>query len=117
MVKRKYSKITAYIVMLVMIIAGISIHTGIVSAKESAKLSLSKTSATIAAGDSTTLKAKDQNGKAAAVKWTSSNTYIAKVSAKGVVTALKKGSVTITATGTIQGKEYKAVCTVKVYSL
>ncbi|QHQ59975.1 hypothetical protein Ana3638_03585 [Anaerocolumna sedimenticola] len=112
--KRKYSRITAYIVMLVMIIAGISMNTGIVSAKESAKINLSKTSVTITAGASTTLKAKDQNGKAVAVKWTSSNTYIAKVSTKGVVTAFNKGSVTITATGKIQGKEYKAVCTVKV---
>lgn len=47
------------------------------------------------------------------VKWTSSNTKIAKVSSKGVVTGVGKGTVTITATSTYDS-EIVATCKIKV---
>ena len=54
------------------------------------------------------------NPSEATVKWTSSNTAVAKVSSKGKVTPVKTGSCTITASITYGGKTYKATCSVKI---
>lgn len=53
------------------------------------------------------------------IKWTSSNTKIAAVSSKGVVTAKKEGSVTITvaATGGSKKKAKKKITVVKIQSV
>ncbi|MGN0350089.1 MAG: alpha-amylase family glycosyl hydrolase [Roseburia sp.] len=65
----------------------------------------SKISATVAPADAT-------NG--GEVVWTSSDEQVATVSANGVVTALKAGTVTITATATYSREQVKAICTVTV---
>ncbi len=49
------------------------------------------------------------------VKWTSSNKDVAVVTFKGVVTAKKKGNVTITATSKTN-KKVKAKCKIKIYA-
>ena len=49
------------------------------------------------------------------VKWTSSNKNVAVVTFKGVVTAKKKGNVTITATSKTN-KKVKAKCKIKIYA-
>lgn len=70
-------------------------------------------SATIYVGGSKTLSAKTYPTKVS-VKWKSSNTSVAKVSSSGKVTAVKKGTATITAYFTYGGKTYKANCAVTV---
>ena len=76
-------------------------------------IKLSKTSLTLAAGKSATLTAtlSPSNATNKSITWTSSNKSIATVDSKGVVKALKGGSVTITAK-TSNGLTAK--CTVKV---
>ena len=79
-------------------------------------LTLNKNTMTLAAGDATgtlvpaiaPINATNQN-----VTWTSSNTAVATVSARGIVTPLSVGNATITATA--QGNR-TAVCTVSVVS-
>ena len=64
-------------------------------------------------GGSKTLSASTYPTKVS-VKWKSSNTSVAKVSSSGKVTAVKKGTATITAYFTYGGKTYKANCAVTV---
>ena len=68
---------------------------------------LSKTSATLIAGRKLTLSVSGTSKKAS---WRSSNSSVASVTSKGVVTAKKKGSAVITAT--VGGK--KLTCKIKV---
>ena len=75
---------------------------------------ISKTSATLEKGKTLTLKAtvKPSNASDLAVKWKSSDTSVAKVSSKGVVTGVDSGTAKITVT-TNDGS-FKATCTVTV---
>lgn len=72
------------------------------------KASLSKTSATIYKGDTTTLKLTGAVGK---VTWKSSKTSVATVNSSGKVTAKKAGTATITATA--NGEKFTCKVTVK----
>jgi hypothetical protein len=74
-----------------------------------AKISLNKTSVSLKAGKTTTIKVKGTTAKAT---FKSSKTSVAKVTSKGKVTALKKGTAKITVK--VAGKTLK--CTVKVTS-
>ena len=74
---------------------------------------LNKTSATIIKGEKVTLKATT-NPSGATVKWSSSNTSVAKVSSTGKVTGLKAGKATITAKISYGGKTYSRTCAVTV---
>ncbi len=77
-------------------------------------INVSKTEASVYAGDTLTLKATvlptDADNKN--VTWSSSNTSVVKVSSKGVVTAVKAGTAVITAITEDGG--YTAKCTVTV---
>ncbi len=78
------------------------------------KIGLKKTKVTITTGTTYTLKLLDKKGKtisASKVKWSTSSKKIATVSKKGVVTGVKKGTATITAT--YKGKKYTCKVTVK----
>ncbi|MGN1418905.1 MAG: Ig domain-containing protein, partial [Acutalibacteraceae bacterium] len=77
-------------------------------------ISLSAKSKTLDIGGKYTLKVtfSPKNATNQTVKWTSSNTKVAKVSSSGVVTAVAKGTATITAKSADGG--YTAKCTVKV---
>lgn len=77
-------------------------------------VSLNKSSFTVEAGKTYTLKAnvKPSDASNKSVKWSSSDTKIAKVSSSGVVTGVKSGKVTITAK-TVDGS-FTAKCTVTV---
>ncbi|MDE6759736.1 MAG: Ig-like domain-containing protein [Lachnospiraceae bacterium] len=83
------------------------------------KVSLNKSAATLKVGATETLKATVKTkGKKAnkTVKWTSSNEKVAKVSAKGVVTAVAPGKATITVKSTDgTNKSAKATITVEEY--
>lgn len=68
---------------------------------------LNKTKATVYVGNTYTLKV---TGTTKTVTWESSNKSIATVNAKGVITGVKNGSVTISAT--VSGKNYKCSVTV-----
>lgn len=70
-------------------------------------VSLNQSSATICVGSKTALKVEGTTKK---VKWTTSNARIAKVGTKGVVTGVKKGKATITAS--VGSKKYKCRVTV-----
>jgi hypothetical protein len=74
---------------------------------EAASIKLNKTSITLGVGSTYKLKVKGTSKK---VTWSSSDKSIAKVNSKGKVTAVKKGTVTITAK--VGNKKYK--CKVKV---
>ena len=80
---------------------------------EPASVTLSKSSATVDVGKTTTLTAivMPQNAGNKAVTWTSSNTRVATVSSSGIVTGVSKGTATITAK-TSNGKT--ASCSVTV---
>ncbi len=76
-------------------------------------ISLSKTSATVYKWNTLALKATTAP-TSVTVKWKSSNTSVAKVSSKGVVTAVKAGTATITASFTYGSKTYSKTCTITV---
>ncbi len=82
------------------------------------KVAFDKTSLELTAGATDTIKATVKTkGKKAnkALVWASSDATVAKVDAKGVVTAVAPGTATITATST-DGTNKKATATVKVTS-
>lgn len=74
------------------------------------KLTISKSSISLSAGESYTIKATTTSG--GSFKWSSSNSKIATVSSKGVVKGVAEGSATITAKDEKSGESVK--CTVKV---
>ena len=75
------------------------------------KVTLSPAKATLGVKETMALKAKLPTGTASAITYRSSNTKVARVDETGLVTTLKKGTATITAT-TFNGK--KATCKIKV---
>lgn len=92
-----------------------TIKVTVVSGKVTS-VSLDKKTASIVEGATETLKAtvKTKGSKAnKTLKWTSSNEAVATVSSKGVVTAKKAGTATITVKST-DGTNKKATCTVTV---
>lgn len=107
--KRYVFVVFAFCVMIAGVVLGIS---GQVLAKGP---TLNKTKATISVGDSLKLKVKSTEDDSGKINWYSSNQKVAKVSAKGKVTAYREGSVKITAkfmTGKYKYK--KLVCAVTV---
>ena len=78
-------------------------------------ITLNKTKSTLSVGGKTTLKATVSPDDATnpAVKWTSSDTDVAKVSSSGKVTAVGTGTATITATAR-DGSGVKATCKITV---
>jgi hypothetical protein len=85
----------------------------ITSATAATKPKLSKSTATVIAGESLTLSVKNA-AKSATVKWSSSKKSIATVSKKGKVTGVKAGKSTITAKVTSKGKTNSLKCKVTV---
>ncbi|MBR2315258.1 MAG: Ig domain-containing protein [Clostridia bacterium] len=89
-----------------------------VSPVKVSKVALNKTSATMATNGTLTLSAtvSPSNATNKAVTWKSSDTKVATVSSSGVVTTLKKGTATITATAK-DGSGKKASCKITVNSI
>ena len=82
----------------------------------STKVTISKTSVSINKGKTYTLKGTmSPSNTTDTLKWSSSNTKIAKVSSAGVVTAVEKGTATITVK-TTSGKTATCKVTVKIPS-
>ncbi len=82
------------------------------SSTEDISISLNKTKTTITVGNSETLVATCSHSSAT-ISWKSANTAIATVN-NGVVTGVKAGSTTISASVTINGTTYSASCAVTV---
>ncbi|MFT4146702.1 MAG: Ig-like domain-containing protein [Mobilitalea sp.] len=91
----------------VLLILFLVINVMPVQSAYAATVKLNKTSITLNAGSSYTLKV---TGTTKTVKWSSSDAKIASVSAKGAVKAIKKGSAKITAA--VSGKKYTCKVTV-----
>ena len=89
-----------------------------VSAVKVTKVALNKTSATMPTNTTLTLSAtvSPSNATNKAVTWKSSDTKVATVSSSGVVTALKKGVATITATAK-DGSKKSASCKITINSI
>ena len=103
-------------------LSGKCVTGGIVDAAKfvtlATKVTLNKTSATLAYGKTLTLKAKVSPTYVSSTKvtWKSSNTKYATVSSKGVVKVKKAGighTITITATAS-DGSKKKATCKIKL---
>lgn len=80
-------------------------------------VALNKTATTLNEGKTEKLTAKVSNCSDTSVKWSSSNTEVATVSASGVVTALKAGSAVITAKKVVNGTTLSSSCKVTVNQL
>lgn len=76
-------------------------------------ISLSKSEATVYKYNTLTLKATTDPSNAK-VKWTTSNSAVAAVNSSGKVTATGKGTATITASFSLNGKTYKKTCKITV---
>lgn len=86
------------------------------AAKKPTKITLSKSKATIGVKDKlkVAVKSVKPSGASKTVTFKSSNSKVAKVSTKGVITGVKKGSATITATSKVNKKvKAKVKVTVK----
>ena len=88
---KRLAKAAAFVVIASLAVGAIGNNSTV---SKAAKVKLSKSKATLKAGDSIKLKVKNYKGK---VKWSSSKKKVASVSKKGVVTAKKKGKAVITA--------------------
>ncbi len=84
------------------------VNPSAVEVQAATKIKLSKTKLTLYVKKTATLKVKGTKKK---VTWSSSNKKVAKVSKTGKITAVKKGTATITAK--VGGKKYKCKVTVK----
>lgn len=95
--------------------SGISASCVITAVQKVTKITLNKRKVTIKKGNTYTLKAtvKPTNANNKAVTWKTSNKKVATVSSNGVVTAKKKGKVTITCRAKDGSKKY-AKCTITV---
>lgn len=78
------------------------------SIAQAATVKLNITKATVYVGNTLNLSL---TGTKSTIKWSTSSQAIAKVSSKGIVTAVKKGTATITAT--VGSSKYKCVLTIK----
>ena len=75
---------------------------------KAASMQLNKSKITLYVGNTYTLQLK---GGQSGIKWSSADVKVAKVSSKGIVTGVKYGKTTVTAT--VGTKKYKCIVTVK----
>ena len=120
MKKETFKRCLAWILMVVLIVSGIGtgqITTIQAATRKPSKIVLNEKEVSTSVGCKVKLKVKSVSPKKASrdVKWTSSNKNVAVVTSKGVVTAKKKGNVTITATSKTN-KKVKAKCKIKIYA-
>ena len=120
MKKETFKRCLAWILMVVIVVSGIGtgeITTIQAATRKPSKIVLNQKEINTSVGCKVNLKVKSVSPKKASsdVKWTSSNKNVAVVTSKGVVTAKKKGNVTITATSKTN-KKVKAKCKIKIYA-
>ena len=101
-------KITAFLLMAVMLTGMLTVPGGMVQAAK--KIQLNKKTVTLYVGETVTLKLKNAP-KSKKITWSSNKKQIASVNKKGVVLAKKVGKANITAK--VSGKKYTCKVTVK----
>ncbi len=109
-------RIVALLLTLIMVLGTFSFgFSAMAASKKVTKIKLNKSSITIYTGQTYTLKAtvSPSNASNKKVSWKSSKSSVAKVSSKGVVTAIKKGTATVTCYAK-DGSGKKATCKVTV---
>ena len=107
---KNLQKITALLLMAVMVATMLVVPGGNVQAAKKKKVQLNKKKVTLEVGKKVTLKLKNAPKKKK-ITWRSNKKKIASVSKKGVVTAKKAGKAEITAK--VKGKKYVCKVTVK----
>jgi hypothetical protein len=112
MLRRRFLYVIAAIVMMAFVSSVIPNVSSVTTVQAATKVKLNKTKATLIVGNTVNLKVSGTSKK---VTWKSSDSKVAKVSSKGVVTAKKKGSAKITAT--VDGKKYTCKVTVEKPSI
>lgn len=97
-------------ILMLLVLAGSIFCCDFSASAVTVSVTVSPTSATLYVGSTKQLKATKKN-TSAALKWSSSNTKVATVSSKGLVTAKSKGTATITVK--VSNKTAKCKITVK----
>jgi len=85
-------------VSIALLVTACAVHGNFSSAAKKKEITFSKSVSKIEVGSNFTFKVKGVKNDGKSVKWSTSNPKIAKISKKGKITALKKGTVTIKAT-------------------
>ena len=93
-----------------LILAAVLLLGPALPASAAAKYKLNKTKAAVEIGETITLSITENGNAVSGVKWKSSKTSVAEVTADGLVTGISAGKATVT--GTVGGSSYK--CTVTV---
>ncbi len=101
------------VMMLVTLLAP-SVYGGSVAEAASKKAKLSSTHSVLERGKKKTLKVKKNGNKISKITWKSTNTKVAKVSSKGIVTATGAGSATIKASFKANSSKKKTTLKCKV---
>ena len=86
------------IVSIALLVTACAVHGNFSSAAKKKEITFSKSVSKIEVGSNFTFKVKGVKNDGKSVKWSTSNPKIAKISKKGKITVLKKGTVTIKAT-------------------
>lgn len=112
---KRLGSILVFTTLLILTLAGCSFNpsSGGGNTDKPVTISLNKTSETMVVGDALQLTATVNNASDKTVTWKSSDISFASVSAAGVVSALKDGNVTITATSNAD-KTKTASCSIKI---
>jgi uncharacterized protein YjdB len=81
---------------------------------QAAGLTVSPSTQTIAAGQTAQFSATQNGSTVSGVTWTSSNSVVASINQNGVATGITAGTVTITATATVNGTQEQGTATLTV---
>ncbi len=124
MLKTKLSKFVLVVLSVIMLLGAGTVNQtlgsenfqeiAVVTTAASSKTHLKKTKVTVTVGDTYTQKLINKKGKtisASKIKWKSANKKVAKISSDGKITAVKNGTVTMSAT--YKGKKFKFTVTIK----
>ena len=94
--------------------SGITGITNLTVSTQGGGLTVSPSSPTVGVGQTTSFSATQNGSTVSGVTWSSSNTLVASIDQNGVATGHTAGTVTITATATINGNQVQGTATLTV---
>ena len=94
--------------------SGITGTTTLTVTSQASGLTVSPSSQTIAPGQTIQFSATQNGSTVSGVTWSSSNTAVASIDQNGIATGITAGTVTITATATINGSQVQGTATLTV---